>query len=90
MIDAAELTTQATQFSGVTALQTASTGAVAVNAAIPDNNPTGVTDTVAIAAGGLLEEVLVTLAATHTWRGDLEAYLTSPMGTTSRLMIMRV
>jgi hypothetical protein len=34
-----------------------------------------------------LEEVEVTIAASHLDRGDLEAYLTSPSGTRSRLMI---
>jgi len=34
-----------------------------------------------------LEEVLVDLDITHKYRGDLEAYLISPSGTSSRLMI---
>jgi subtilisin family serine protease len=78
LIDAAELTTLATQFSGVTALQTASSGSQDVSLVIPDANVTGVTDTIAIDATGQLEEVMVTLDITHTWRGDVEAFLTSP------------
>jgi len=88
LVDATDLVQQSQLYSGVTALQTFSTGAVAVNAPIPDNSLVGVTRTAEVT--GLtrpLEEVLVSLNATHTYRGDLEAYLTSPQGTTSRLML---
>ena len=88
LIDAAELTTQATQFSGVTALQTASTGSVAVNEDDSRQqsrrcNGYGGNCRRWTAGGGIGHPC----AATHTYRGDLEAYLTSPMGTTNRLMI---
>lgn len=77
------------KYAGVTGLQSGSTGdVVAVNAAIPDNNAVGVTRTWTAGAGFTqpCEEMLVYLNITHTWRGDIEAYLTSPSGTTSRLM----
>ncbi len=89
MIDANALTQQAVLYSGVTALQTESTGTVAVvGGAIPDNNATGIERLFQIASTTPLEEMLVTLVATHTYRGDLEAYLTSPAGTVSRLFIV--
>lgn len=37
-----------------------------------------------------LEEVGVALDVTHAYRGDVEAYLTSPSGTTSRLVLKDV
>jgi subtilisin-like proprotein convertase family protein len=86
MIDATALTQQAQLYSGVTPLQTYSTGMLTVGAAIPDGNTAGISRSVSISQTTALEDVLVTLNATHTWRGDLEAYLTSPNGTTSRLM----
>ncbi len=85
LIDANALTQQAALFSGVTALETRTTGTVNVNAAIPDNNLTGISRTFTLSGGGKIEEVLVTLQATHTYRGDLEAVLTSPAGTSSRV-----
>ncbi len=89
MIDADALTQEAVLWSGVTALQTESTGTVTVTAgSIPDNTPSGVNRTFALASTTPLEEMLVTLDVTHTYRGDLEAYLTSPSGTMSRLAIV--
>ncbi len=86
LINADALTQQAALYSGVTALTTQATGTVSVSAAIPDNNTTGVSRTFSLSATQPLEEVLVTLNVSHTWRGDVEAYLTSPSGITSRLM----
>ncbi|HSW46882.1 MAG TPA: S8 family serine peptidase, partial [Phycisphaerae bacterium] len=86
LINADALTQEAVLYTGVTPLQTQSTGTVNVNAAIPDNNTTGVTRTFSLSSTAPLEEVLVTLNITHTWRGDLEAFLTAPGGYTSRLM----
>ncbi|NLX22364.1 MAG: SUMF1/EgtB/PvdO family nonheme iron enzyme [Phycisphaerae bacterium] len=86
LINADALTQQAALYSGVTALTTESTGTVSVSAAIPDNDTTGVSRTFNLSATQPLEEVLVTLNVSHTWRGDVEAYLTSPSGITSRLM----
>lgn len=84
LIDADALTQQALLYTGVTTLETASAGAT-VNAALPDNNAVGVTRTFSLTANTPLEEFLVTLDVTHTFRGDVEAFLTSPAGTTSRL-----
>lgn len=68
-------------------LSTESTGLIIVGAAIPDNNLSGILRTFGIASSIPLEEIMVYLNITHTWRGDLEAYLTSPSGTSGRLMI---
>jgi subtilisin family serine protease len=89
LIDATELVQQSLLYSGVTDLTTYASGLMNVNSAIPDGNLTGITrsHSVSIPDYQPLEEVLVTLNASHTWRGDLEAILTSPMGTTSRLMV---
>jgi subtilisin-like proprotein convertase family protein len=87
LIDATALTQQAVLFGGVTPLRTFDSGTLSVAAAIPDNDTSGVTRTVQIAETTPLEEVLVSLSIQHTSRGNLEAYLTSPSGTTNRLMI---
>lgn len=60
---------------------------VNVNAAIPDNSSVGVTRTVTLSNSGTLEELSVSLGVTHSFRGDLEAYVTSPSGTTRRLFV---
>ena len=70
----------------VTPLVVANSGTINVAAAIPDNNLTGLTRSVVNNTSGLMEEVLVGLNISHTWRGDIEAYLTSPSGYASRLL----
>jgi subtilisin-like proprotein convertase family protein len=51
--------------------------------AIPDNNPVGVTSTVAVASPKLIQDVNVRVGSlTHTFVGDLRIELTSPSGTT--------
>lgn len=50
--------------------------------AIPDNNTTGVTSTITVPDGGTVSGVLVSVNITHTWKGDLEVSLISPLGTT--------
>ena len=69
----------------VTPLVVASSGTINVAAAIPDNNLTGISRTAFNGTAGFMEEALVTINATHTYRGDLEGILTSPSGYTSRL-----
>ncbi len=86
LINADQLTTKAVQYSGVTPLVTETKALKTVNLAVPDNNAVGVSDTFVLAGNQPLEEVEIHLNATHTWRGDLEAYLQSPAGTISRLM----
>ncbi len=58
------------------------------NLAIPDNNATGVSNTIMVSSSGLtqIEFVEITFsAADHPYSGDLDITLTSPFGTVSRL-----
>jgi len=85
LMDASALVAEAANWGGVSALATATSGTVNVNAAIPDNNATGLTRTFSLTGTGKLEEMTLRLVATHPYRGDLQATITSPSGTTSRL-----
>jgi len=53
---------------------------------IPDNDATGIDQTFVMTGTTPLESIQVTLNLTHPFRGDLEAYVTSPSGTVCRLM----
>ena len=86
LIDADAFTAQALLYSGVTPLVTQTIATTNVAQAIPDANLAGISRTFNLAAGGPLEEVEVHLNYTETFRGDIEALLTSPSGTSSRLM----
>lgn len=88
LIDADAFTLAATQWAGVTPLQQWSSGTITVNASVPDNNTTGISRTFTTTQTTSLEEVRITLNITHGYRGDLEAYLTSPRGTRSRLFLV--
>ena len=48
---------------------------------IPDNDRTGIADTVEIMGTGKVSELEVWVDITHTWIGDLKVSLTSPSGT---------
>gem|GEM_PF-3688861 len=61
------------------------TVSVAPNATIPDNQATGLLRTFELEGETSLEEILLNVKVTHSRRGDLEAFLTSPSGTTVRL-----
>ncbi|RYG46797.1 hypothetical protein EON79_09190, partial [bacterium] len=80
MINADRLTAAATRYSGVTALTTTDTGTISLNASIPDNNPTGLVRTFTVNTATPIEEAVVTLNISHSQRGNVEAYLTSPRG----------
>jgi len=47
---------------------------------IPDNDSTGVRDTVTVDATGSLTSIELAFRFTHTYPGDLKAYLTNPVG----------
>lgn len=49
--------------------------------AIPDNNPTGITDTITINDSGTVQKVTIDLDITHSYIGDLIIRLISPRGT---------
>jgi subtilisin-like proprotein convertase family protein len=54
--------------------------------AIPDNDPTGITDTIAIgAATGRIRDVRVALNIAHPWIGDLRVTLIGPNGVRATL-----
>lgn len=61
------------------------TGTINVDAVIPDNDPTGVEDSVDVAGNLNIEWVEVVFDADHEYRGDLELVLTAPDGTESVL-----
>ncbi|MFT5105082.1 MAG: subtilisin-like proprotein convertase family protein [Pseudoalteromonas tetraodonis] len=84
-IDADEFTMMATQFSGVTSLQTSTTGRQLVNTPIPNRGE--ISRSFEISQTTPVEDVLVKLEVTHTLRGDVEAFIVSPSGTSSRLCI---
>lgn len=50
--------------------------------AIPDNNTTGITSTINVAATGTVADLRVRVNITHTYQGDLEVSLIGPDNTT--------
>ena len=50
--------------------------------AIPDDDPTGISDTINVTTAGTIADVDVTIDVTHTWAGDLNFSLESPDTTT--------
>ncbi len=52
------------------------------NTAIPDNNATGITSTINVAATGTIVSLSVRVDITHTFQGDLEVALIGPDNTT--------
>jgi extracellular elastinolytic metalloproteinase len=59
--------------------QTAS-GEAKPELAIPDNDPTGISSTIAIAQSGNAQEITLNLDITHTYIGDLRVKLLAPSG----------
>ena len=57
-----------------------------VNAAIPDDDAAGITRTFDLPAGVSLEHLALTVNLAHSYRGDLEVFVTSPAGTVSKLL----
>jgi len=55
---------------------------VTANTAIPDNNATGITSTINVAATGTIVSLRVRVDITHTYQGDLEVALIGPDNTT--------
>ena len=56
------------------------------NLAIPDNDPVGVSNTINVPYDISTESVRICFSSTdHTYRGDLDILLTSPLGTESQL-----
>ncbi|HXI23424.1 MAG TPA: M6 family metalloprotease domain-containing protein [Pyrinomonadaceae bacterium] len=55
------------------------------NRTIPDNNSTGISDTINIAQAVTISSIKVSVDITHTFRGDLRVTLTTPLGTVIEL-----
>jgi len=87
LIDADELTALAATHLGVTPLAVEETGTFVFSSPIPDNNAVGVSRTFSLSSAAPLEEVLVYIRVSHSRRGDLEAWLTSPSGTAGRVFM---
>jgi subtilisin family serine protease len=85
LIDASAFTLLAPQFSDVTPLEIAETPLINVGAPIPDSGE--ISRTFTIHATSPLEEVEIFFDITHAFRGDVEAYLSSPRGSTRRVFI---
>ncbi|USN98839.1 MAG: S8 family serine peptidase [Phycisphaeraceae bacterium] len=85
-IEAADLVTAAVSWTNLAPEVSAATGTIAVNAALPDNNPTGVTRTADIPDDIRVESVIVHMNITTPNCGDLRVVLTSPAGTESVFM----
>ncbi len=64
---------------GAPTTNTFSSGGEAV--AIPDNNPVGITNAIAVTASGAVAHLTVSLRINHTYEGDLQMYLIGPDGT---------
>ena len=86
LVNADAFTQMAALATGLTGVGTQNTGLINVGATIPDGNLTGISRSFTISGTGQLEDMLVHLNITHPWRGDIEAFLTSPSGTISQLM----
>jgi subtilisin-like proprotein convertase family protein len=56
---------------------------------IPDNNPTGASDSLVIPSGGSITDLDLSIAATHTWVGDLVFTLTNMTTGTSVVVFDR-
>src|SRR5882672_1953732 len=84
-INADRLVLEAVKYSGVTPLAT-ETVPGNVGTPIPDNSAAGLDQTFTVAASTPLEDVQMTLNINHPSRGNLEATLISPSGTSCRLM----
>lgn len=65
--------------------QSYASGTQSVNQTIPDNDTTGLTETVTVNSNFKVEAVEVILNVNHTYIGDLQVKLTSPSGTNSVL-----
>lgn len=86
LIDADELTQRAVEFSGVTPETIYDTGTMTVGMPIPDNNSVGISRTYTVNASTPVEVVEVHLSYQIGDCTELEAWLTSPSGTRSRLL----
>jgi len=88
-IDAGELVAAAETWENLPDEISATSGVVGVNQQLPDNNTTGVTETVEIADDFVVEQVVLVLNVQTPFVGDLRVAVTSPSGTESVLCTPR-
>jgi len=87
-INAGRLANAIYKYEGVTDRVVATSGTVSSETAIPDNTATGVEVELPIAGTTMpTEEVVVRVRVTHAYRGDLRMDLTSPSGTSRRIIV---
>lgn len=55
------------------------------NLSVPDNDPSGITDTITVASSGALKDIKVSIDLRHTYVGDLDVKLIAPNGTEVKL-----
>jgi subtilisin family serine protease len=87
LVDANAATNLSISWTNLVARQIRTNSAVGLPLAIPDGGSAGLTQTFSVSnADNLrLEHVTVSVKATHSYRGQLEWWLTSPSGVRSRL-----
>lgn len=93
VIDAAAAVTLASTWINVGTEVTSTTTLASPGLAIPDNNTTGVSNTINVAGSGItnIEFIEITFsAANHPYSGDLSITLTSPAGAVSELSATHV
>ncbi len=86
LINTQAAVTMASTWTNLVSQTSTSSAQTALSVAIPDNNATGITRSFDLSASNLrVEQVTLTLSATHISRGQLAVTLTSPSGMVSRL-----
>jgi len=55
------------------------------NLTVPDNDPTGITDTISVTTSGAIKDIKVKLELRHSYVGDLDVKLIAPNGTEVKL-----
>ncbi|MBA8883804.1 proprotein convertase P-domain-containing protein [Dokdonella fugitiva] len=83
------INTCGTTTSAVSSFTTANMICRAPHAAIPDNNATGLTDTLNVTDASTLTGLKLSIKATHTWVGDLKFTLKKVESNTSSIVIDR-
>lgn len=85
LVDASAAVALAQTWTNLAAQATISSNRISLALAIPDNNMTGTSASFNIQENLRVEQVTLRLNISHTRRGDLEIFLTSPSGMESQL-----
>ncbi len=88
-VDAGAATQLAASWTNVSAEQSWTSGALAANQTIPDNDPNGLEFTINVPQGITVEHVELVLNVTHGYVGDLVIWVKSPQNTKSTLSTQR-